>query len=111
MKRQRLTIREKKQAIKRMFLSTSFRIGLLGVIMVLLVLDVMQTAVISTKGYEISAYEKQILQLEQENRRLDVEISQYRSMSSIQERLESLGLVNTDAPEYVTLVGSTVARR
>ncbi|MBT3817578.1 MAG: hypothetical protein HOE80_04090 [Candidatus Magasanikbacteria bacterium] len=111
MKQKSLTIREKKQAIKRLVFSTSFRIGLVGMIMCVLVLNVMQTAVVSTKGYDINTYEKQILKLEQENRKLDVQIAKHRSMVSIQERLSPLGLVNAQTPEYVTLVGSTMAQR
>ncbi|MBU0661386.1 hypothetical protein KKG22_04395 [Patescibacteria group bacterium] len=111
MKRQSLTIREQKQALKRLFVSTTFRVILLGAMIFVLVLDVMQTSVVSTKGYDISLYERKIEQLEHEHRRLQVQIAEYRSMKSIQERLASLELVSADMPEYVILVGSTVASR
>ncbi len=105
------TLREKKQAIKKMFFGTSFRFGLLALIAVFLVLDVVQMSRFSTKGHEISKLESEIKTLRQETRRIEFEIAQNRSMASIQSRLQRFSLVQAESPEYVVLREKTVALR
>jgi hypothetical protein len=109
--RQTQTLREKRLALQQFAMKTSFRVGLLVFVAVLLVLDVTQTSAVSTKGYEINQYQTEIVQLERENRRLEVEISKHRSVQSIQDRVKSLDLVVAEQPSYITLVSSAVARR
>ena len=105
------TMRQKRLAIKRWFLSTTFRAGLMMMVMVFGVLYVMQTSSLSTKGYEISDLEQQIEVLEQDNQKLEFQIATHRSMDSIQTRLASMNLVSSDNVEYVTLLGTAVALR
>jgi cell division protein FtsB len=105
------TCREKRMAIKRWIVSTSFKTGLMGMIAVFGVLYIMQMSSVSTKGFAISDLQKQVQTLENETRSLEVEISQYRSMGSIQERLKNMDLVAVGEIEYVTPVGTVVARR
>jgi cell division protein FtsL len=105
------TMREKKQAVKRMLLSTSFRVFLTVLVSSFSVLYVAQTSSVSTKGYDINDLQREITQLQRENQKLDFQIAQYRSMQSIKDRLEQMDLVIADNIEYVTLVGNSVARR
>ncbi len=110
-KSRKQTLREKRLALEQFAMKTSVRVGLVVVAMLLIVLDVAQTSAVSTKGYEINQYQTEIRQLERENRRLEVEISKHRSVQSIHDRLQHLDLVIAEAPEFVSLVGSAVARR
>lgn len=104
-------IGEKKKARKKWIAGTSVRFGLALCIAALGVLYIAQTSTASTKGYTISELEQEIAALETDVRAVDVEISQYRSMASIQERLVAMDLVAVDSVEYVAPVGTAVARR
>lgn len=90
---------------------TIFRVVLSAAVAVLGVLYVAQTSSVSTKGYDINALQKTIVELKQDNQRLEFEIAQQRSMESIQARLKNLNLVAANQVEYVTLPGTAVARR
>lgn len=105
------TMRQKRMAVRQLFLSTSFRAVLLTVIALFGVLYVVQTSSASTKGYEIRDLEGQIQSLEHETQRLEFEIATNRSMQSIQTRLAMMNMVPADNIEYATLVGSAVALR
>ncbi len=105
------TMRQRRLALKRMFLSTTFRFTALLFMLVFGVLYVMQTSSVSTKGYDINELQRQITKLEQDNQRLEFEIATNRSMQSIQQRLSGMDLVAVDTMEYGTLVGTAVARR
>jgi hypothetical protein len=105
------TMRQKRMAVKQLFLSVSFRAVLLVIIAGFGILYVVQTSSASTKGYEIRDLEGQIQSLEYETQRLEFEIATNRSMKSIQQRLASLNMVVADDIEYATLVGSAVALR
>ncbi len=105
------TIREKRNAVKQLFISTGFRVGLLVCAVVLLVLDVVQVSAISTKGYDISDYQRQIQELEREHERIQLEIAKHRSMKSIEERIKRLQLVDAEQPQFTRLTDTAVARR
>jgi len=105
------TRRDKRLALKRWMVSTSFRAGLLAFTIVFGLLYVVQTSTVSTKGFVISDLQSELQTLEHETRALDVEIAKNRSMVSIQERLQGMDLVDARTVEYVTPVGTVVARR
>lgn len=105
------TQREKRIAIKKWMVSTWFRAGLIVAIIVFGVLYIIEMSSVSTKGFVISDLQKQLQTLEHETRALDVEISKYRSIKSIEERLQGMDLVYATQVDYVTPVGTVVARR
>lgn len=104
-------IGEKKKAKRKWIAGASLRFGFMFLIVAFGVLYVVQMSSASTKGFVISDLETQSKTLEQETRALEVEIAKHRSMASIQERLKNLNLVASDQVEYVTPVGTAVARR
>ena len=108
---QQPTLREKRESMKKWFFSATCRFVFGAFVVVFGVMYVAQTNAISTKGYTMNDIEKQIQALEQENQKLEFEIATHRSMQSIQSRLLNLDLVAADSVKYVTLTGSTVARR
>ena len=85
--------------------------GLVASVAVFGVLYIVQTSSLSTKGFEISDLQRTIQTLEHETRALDVEIAEHRSMRSIQDRLSGMEMVHAGNVEYVSPVGSAVARR
>lgn len=109
--KRKTTLREKKQKVTHVMVSTTFRLSLVGFIVVFGALYIWQTNTVSTKGYAISELEQQIKQLEHENRRLDVRIAEYSSMKSIEQRLGQISLVPADSVEYVSIAGTAVAKR
>lgn|SRR3989338_1723372 len=104
-------IGEKRKAKRQWLVGTSVKTGLVFLIAIFGVLYVAQMSAASTTGYVISDLQKQSVALEQETRAIDVEIAKYGSMASIQERLTALDLVAVENVEYVTPVGTVVARR
>ena len=72
---------------------------------------VIQISSVSTKGFEISNIEKKVQKLERENRKLEVHIAEYRSMKSIQTRLDGMDMVVADNIHYFTPMDNAVARR
>ncbi len=66
---------------------------------------------VSAQGFVMSDLEKRIIELERENKKLDVQIASYRSVQSIESRLGGVGLVAAGELRYVNPVGTSVARR
>jgi len=109
--RKKQTMRQAKLAKKRWRFSASSRAFVLVGVVVLSFIYLFQINTVSSKGFEVSELERQITDLERETKQLEVDIATHSSMQSIQERLGSLDMVAVDSVEYVTPVGSSVARR
>jgi hypothetical protein len=62
-------------------------------------------------GFEIRGYEKQISELQDAKRRLDLEVLTRRSMINIESRVESLGFVPVEQVDYLVAGPSGVALR
>lgn len=105
------TMRQKRLAVRQMFLSRSFRVCLVALIAVFGVMNLVQITKMSTKGYQINELENNIQSLNHEVEKLNVQIAQHRSMNSIQDRLANLNMVAAENIEYISLPGSSVARR
>jgi len=106
-----LTLRQQKEAIKKVVRGTTFRVALLCLCFVIGFLYIWQTNTVSTKGYVLTDLEQRIAELEYENRKLSVEIAEQSSLYSIQERLEHVSLVSVDHVDYVDMRGTAVAQR
>jgi hypothetical protein len=73
---------------------------------------VYQISFLTTGGYEIAKLEKSISAVSDENDKLKTEIASYQSISSVQKRLQSLGMVKGENVRYVRLTKETaVAQR
>lgn len=105
------TRRSERLAVQEWLRGTQFRAVLVLSIAIVGVLYIVQTSSVSTKGFEISGLQKQIRELERENRSLDVAIAEQRSMSNVQQRIAAKGYVSAGQLEYITPVGTAVARR
>lgn len=107
----RPTLRQKRQAVQRWFVSTSCRAVLLGCMVLFGILYLAKVNSVSTQGLVISDLEDAIVELERDNKKLDVQIASYRSMQSVESRLGNMNLVAAGEKQYVTSVGTAVARR
>jgi len=105
------TLRDKRRAVQRWFLSTTCRTLLLVGVVVLSVLYLLKVNTVSTQGFVINDLENSIVELERENKKLDVQIASHRSMKSIEDRLKGMTLVAVEDMQYVTPVGTSVALR
>ncbi len=103
--------KEKRMSIKNTLNNQTFRVVLGAFIFTFTILCSVNMSGMSTKGYDIAELENQVTALQRENQRIDLKIAEYRSMQSIQDRLNDSDLVKADNIKYYTLVGSTVARR
>ncbi len=104
-------IREQKQRMRQWVLGTSCRVILFIGVVGLGVLYVVQTSVVSTKGYDIDSLRREVTQLEKEDRRMQISIAEYRSIQRVVERVEGLGMVPATDVAYVTPTNNTVAKR
>ncbi|MFA7244982.1 MAG: hypothetical protein WC070_02230 [Candidatus Magasanikbacteria bacterium] len=105
------TLRQKKEVLNKLFFSTSFRISLFAFILVFGVLYILKTTSVSTKGYVISDLEKQVANLEYENRKMDVQVAKYKSMQNLQARISETDLVIVSNVAYLDIFDSSVAKR
>ncbi|MBT3538723.1 hypothetical protein HOF40_00555 [Candidatus Parcubacteria bacterium] len=105
------TLRQKKEAVRKVLVSTTFRSALCVLTIMFGFMYVWQTNTVSTKGYQITDLERQVQGLEYETRKLDVDIAQYKSMQNLQERLSGTSLVAVTDVDYMTVMNSAVAKR
>ena len=97
--------------MKRVFLGMTVRIFLIGSIGIAGILYLVKVNTVTTEGLVISDLEAQIRELERENKKLDVEIAEHRSMRSIEERMQGMELVVAEDMRYVSELDTVVARR
>lgn len=89
--------------------SHSFRIFLTILTFVLLIVYVMGLSRVSIKGYDISALQKQVKVLQEDDNKLQFEIAKNGSMQSIQGRLKNVQFVPVEKPEFASLQPPVVA--
>jgi cell division protein FtsL len=70
-----------------------------------------QMSSLTTGGYEISKLEHRKAQLLEENDALRNEVASYQSMTSVQKRLESSGMVKATDIKYLKVQDGSVAQR
>lgn len=77
-------------------------------IVIVLFFYILQANTITTKGYKIRDLKKQITELENENKILQVNISNLKSISALQSKIESFNMVKAENIDYVTLIPPNV---
>lgn len=75
------------------------------------VLYVYQTSVLATRTFAINELEGQLRSLEQEQRSMDVQIAEHRSLQNIEARLADSNYVATTEIAYISGAGTAVASR
>ena len=90
--------------------SKTTRFGLLVVIFLFSIAYVVNTTSSATSGYQMHELEKQKLSLETEVQKLQVEIADNSSMSSISSRLVKLNMTEVSNVKYLTIKNTPVAK-
>lgn len=76
-----------------------------------MILYVLQVTSIAAKGYEIRGLKKRIAQIEEKNKALQVNISNLKSVNSLQSKTETFNMVKAEEIEYVILSPANVAAK
>ncbi len=91
--------------------SKAARLGLFSVILIFGMAYIINTAASATGGYQMHELEKQTALLETEVQKLQVEIADNSSMSSISSRLVKLNMTDVSNVKYFTSKNTTVAKK
>ena len=68
-----------------------------------------QTNSLATTGYEVNELESQLQVLKEQNKKLQLQVTDLRSTKSIQERLKHMEMVKVSHVEYITGTSTEVA--
>jgi cell division protein YceG involved in septum cleavage len=90
--------------------SRTTRVSLLAVILFFGIAYIVNTTSSATSGYQMHELEKQKLSLETEVQKLQVEIADRSSMSSISSRLAKLNMVEASNIKYLIVKNTPVAK-
>lgn len=91
--------------------SRTTRVGLLAVILLFGIAYIVNTTSSATSGYQMHELEKKMSALETEVQKLQVEIADNSSMSSISSRLVKLNMTEVSNVKYLTVKNSPVAKK
>lgn len=105
------TLREQKLKTRQSVVSTNLRVGVSLVAVLFGALYVFQANAFAGRGYEMSNLQRKIADLQSEDQRIQVQIATYRSMKSIEERMQGMSFEPAGTVSYVHLEGGTVASR
>lgn len=86
-------------------------IALCGLVLGLVIMYFLQVNTIVYKGYAIRDAETKISQLNTEYKQLELEVINLQSIQSLTERAEKLGMVPSEASEFVQITSQQVAQR
>lgn len=103
--------KEQKQHLRDFIVGTTSRVILLLLFVGLAITYVVQTSVISTKGYDIDSLRREVASLEKEDRQRQIQIAEYQSLQRVAAKVQELGMVPAGDVEYLHPVGSSVAKR
>lgn len=99
--------RDTRRGWQRIADHTAFRVVLGVFVLSLGFWYVGQTNALSAKGFALRDLEKQLSDLQNENRRLDVELAEQQSLRNLETRLQEVHLVPVGEVEYAA--GNTLA--
>lgn len=97
-------------SIPRWLTSKTARLGLFSIILLFSIAYIINTTSSATSGYQMRELEKQTLSLETEVQKLQVEIADNSSMSSISSRLVKLNMIEASSIKYLTTKNMVVAK-
>lgn len=90
--------------------SRTTRVSLLAVIFLFSIAYIVNTTSSATSGYQMHELEKKMSLLEVEVQKLQVEIADNSSMSSISSRLVKLNMAEVGSVKYLTIKNTPVAK-
>ena len=90
--------------------SKTARLGLVSIILLFSFAYIINTTSSATSGYQMHELEKKTSSLETEVQKLQVEIADNSSMSSISSRLVKLNMTEANSIKYLTIKNTAVAK-
>lgn len=96
---------------EKMTQKISLRLGLLGVVVAGTFVYVFQVNMVTGSGYQVGQMQRQIAELQVENRQLDVQIAEASSIDRLNTMLAERGYVTMGNAEYASLATAQVAAR
>lgn len=112
----RFTTRRKKERLQKESKLKKVRLGNISLRMVVVTLTVLvgfvylvQVNSVSTGGFKIKDLSQRAEELQRENKKLDLQVSELQSLRTIKEASEDLELVGVSRMDYVILPPSEVA--
>jgi len=87
----------------------SYGVMMLALIVICGVLYLSQVNSLATKGYKVKDLENKVSHLESVNKKLQVEVTEMRSMANIEQRLVQLNMVPVGHVEYIKANSGPVA--
>lgn len=112
----RYTVNRERQRFQKESFWKKFKIGSISIRMVIFGLIILvgfvyliQINRVSTGGFEIKELKERTEQLRKENKKLELEAFQLRSLKTVKEASEELDLVGVSRVDYVTWPPSAVA--
>lgn len=85
--------------------------GGLLLLLSLMVFHIFQSNWIVREGYSVESFGEKLAELEKENKKLEINFAQNNSLGTIEERIESLNLVEVNKINYIQLLGGQVAAK
>ena len=70
-----------------------------------------KTASTASTGYQINELEKTVFSLEEDIKKTEVDIAEYSSLASVQDRLENMRMVGVEKLTFYSVADAVVARR
>ncbi len=86
-------------------------IGAGVVVLILAAGYVAQISAVSAKGYQIRDLENQIVELKEQEEKIELKVAESQSVRSVDEKVKEMGLVPTAKVEYVMATAPVVAKR
>lgn len=109
--KKKLTMKDRRDVVRQILLGRTFRSILSFAMIGFGVLYIWQVNTVSSKGYVISDYERQVSSLERETRSIDVAIAEHTSIVTVRERLVDEQFEPVTNAEYVSVTSDAVAKR
>lgn len=101
----------KRMKWKKMFLSTSFRVVLMVLIVLFGIVYLIKMNSVSTSGYKISKLNKKIDKLESQNRQIKVKIAQKKSLQNITKRVQKYNFVPANNLAYIETKDKAIVKK
>lgn len=107
------TFRYRHPSFLRRALQTAYRFKLFVVIVVALLgaAYIAEANAVSSHGMQIKALQKEITAARRDYEQLEIQVATSQSMSVLEARIQSLQLVPTEHPVYITIPSGAVALR
>ncbi|MBU1164027.1 hypothetical protein KKA15_00520 [Patescibacteria group bacterium] len=110
-KKQKVTKKKSKNFRISQISFKTFSFLVYGGLVILFLAYLVQINSIATKGYIISDLESQLSTLAKENNGLQEQVLSLQGTDNVEDKLEGMGLVNSEAVEYIKISKPAVALR